>query len=83
MAWISVRYKITKRVDQQSMRIYTLVNLDHVRRVMRTSTGMARLLWGGRGDPITLDESYDSFVERVRTITGAASPSTDPEEGEE
>lgn len=47
----------------------SIVNLNEVRRITKTNNGWARILWAVRVDPLTLDETYESFIDRIRHET--------------
>lgn len=66
MEFIEVRFKIFDRVDNKLIGTRrSMINLTCIRRISKTDNGWARIYWTTRVDPLTIDETYEAFIERV------------------
>ena len=65
MQWIEARYNTTDRTGVITGYRTMLVNLNQVRRVIKGTDGRAIIRWQGNTQPLTLKETYDSFVKRI------------------
>jgi hypothetical protein len=66
LVFLEVRYDIYDRNSQPIGKRRAIINMDCIRRVSKSENGWARLHWTTRVDPITLDETYDSFCDRIK-----------------
>lgn len=71
MPWIASKhtvYPVRGGHAEGQYEAQTFINLDAVRRVGKTQNGWARIYWTTRTDPLTLSETYDAFIARLRNI---------------
>lgn len=69
MQWIEARYNTVDRVGAITGYKTMLINLDQVRRIIKGNDDRAIIRWQGNVQPLTIKETYDSFVNRIMTNT--------------
>lgn len=75
MQWIEAKYNIANRTGEVVGERTTLLNLNHVRRILKGNNGEAIIRWNSNTANMTLNETYDSFNERLfGEIVEAPSP---------